>query len=349
MKKVFLLILIGFFISVNANAKNSLHVVKPGDTLWALSKAHYKDPFLWGKIWMNNMYLNDPNLIFPGEVIEYTKYGITIYKKAKTAKIKKAVLANNSYEKYDIAVFYDGGKYYSDCGGGFCVWHKKDFPIGKLSFDNYNNVETSTGGIVYIKTKAPVSAKRLYIYRGIVNHQDCSICPGSSVSTFIPIGEIKITKRIKPLVYKGVIENATVEINSNDTVSAVYPFKKVRKNAKFVELGNIPVKLIGISDVDLTHHTGYYMFFNVPRANWQVARRKNGNGYHIVKLPKPFTKYIVGKKIFVDRVDKNLPENTNMAEGIVVSQYKGYISVFFDTYNSGLKEMFDETKEYVLR
>ncbi len=345
MKKVILFVLLVIFISFNADATGNLHIVQPKDTLWALSKAHYKNPFLWGKIWVNNTYLNDPNLIFPGEVIQYTKHGITIYKPKKHPK--RLATKKTNLKQYDGVVFYDGSNYYSDCGGGFCIWHK--FSIGTLSYDRYNALEVSAGSIVYVKTRKPIAIKYLYVYRGIKDYQNVNICPNSSVEIYIPIGKIKIIKRIEPLIYKGVIENSSTEISSRDTVSTIYPFKNISKNAKFVKLGNIPIKLIGLSDVNMTPHIGYYAFFKVPEAHWQVGKRKNGRGYHIVKLPKPFTEYIVGKKVFVDRINKNLPENTRIGEGIVVSQYKGYISVFFDSYNSGLKEIVDETKEYVLR
>ncbi len=324
MRKIVLFSLIAIFITFSANASNKLHVVQPGDTLWDLSKAHYKDPFLWGKIWMNNTYLNDPNLIFPGEVIEYTKYGITIYKKAKS---KKKTHNAPQLAKYDNFIFYNGYKYYSDCGGGFCMWHKNDLSIGKLRYDRYNTLEAKQGETIFVYAKKNYNVKKFYVYRKVKDYSNLNI---KSVSVYVPIGELKVISRVKPKVFKCVVNKAYAEISSKDMVNLIYPYKEIKKSAKFVKLGNVPVNLISIYDFSLTPHIGYYIFFKV----------KNK---HNIDLD------IVGKKVYLDRVDSNLPVNTAVGEGVVVSQYKNYLSVFFDTYNSGLKEIPDETQNYVLR
>ncbi len=349
MRRIVLFILIAVFTYFNANASNKLHIVQPGDTLWALSKAHYKDPYLWGKIWMNNTYLNDPNLIFPGEVIEYTKYGITIYKKPKTEKAKNRMKPSVSLSKYDNFIFFDGYKYYSDCGEGFCLWHKKDLSLGKIRYDRYNMLEAKPGDAVFIYAKKKINVKKLYVYRKIEDHSNVNICPGGSVSVLVPIGELKVLSEVKPLVYKCIIDKAYAEISLKDMVNSVYPYKTLKKNAKFVKLGNIPVNLIAIYDFSLTPHVGYYMFFNVKNGFWSVKKRKNSKGYHIVKSERNISRSIVGKRVYLERVNPNLPVNTVIGRGIVVSQYKNYLSVFFDTYNGNLKEIPDKTQNYILR
>ena len=42
------------------------YVIKEGDTLWDISGAHYRDPFLWPLIWKANPNITDPDLIYPG-------------------------------------------------------------------------------------------------------------------------------------------------------------------------------------------------------------------------------------------------------------------------------------------
>ncbi len=324
MKRVVLFILIAIFMSFNASAANKLHVVQPGDTLWALSKAHYKDPYLWGKIWMNNTYLNDPNLIFPGEIIEYTKYGITIYKGAKKISKPKQLTA-----QYDNFIFFDGYKYYSDCGGGFCLWRKNDLSLGKIRYDRYNEIEVKRGDTVFIYAKKNINVKKLYIYRKVKNYSQLPVNLKKSVSVLVPIGEIKIIKEVKPLIYKGIIDKAYAEVSSKDMINTIYPYKSVKEPAKQITLGNIPVELISIYSYSLTPHVGYYMFFYAKKAG--------------------IAKNIIGKRVYLERVNPNLPVNTLIGKGIVVSQYKNYLSVFFDSYNSGLTEIPDETKNYVLR
>ena len=46
-----------------------VHTVKPGDTLWEVSKQYLKDPFLWPQIWEINSQVKNPHWIYPGDQI----------------------------------------------------------------------------------------------------------------------------------------------------------------------------------------------------------------------------------------------------------------------------------------
>ncbi len=43
--------------------------VKKGDTLWSITKRELVDAYQWPLVWMENRRINDPDLIFPGQVI----------------------------------------------------------------------------------------------------------------------------------------------------------------------------------------------------------------------------------------------------------------------------------------
>jgi hypothetical protein len=45
------------------------HVVQPGDTLWDISESFLKSPWLWPEIWHVNDQVDNPHLIFPGDII----------------------------------------------------------------------------------------------------------------------------------------------------------------------------------------------------------------------------------------------------------------------------------------
>ena len=45
------------------------YIVKPGDTLWDIADHFFKDPFKWIKIWERNLYITNPDLIYPGNKI----------------------------------------------------------------------------------------------------------------------------------------------------------------------------------------------------------------------------------------------------------------------------------------
>ncbi len=54
--------------SVAAPPKEEIseYTIKQGDTLWDISSAFFKDPFLWPFLWKANPYIANPDLIYPG-------------------------------------------------------------------------------------------------------------------------------------------------------------------------------------------------------------------------------------------------------------------------------------------
>jgi hypothetical protein len=48
------------------------YIVKKGDTLWDIANHFFKNPYKWLKIWEQNLYITNPDLIYPGNKIWFT-------------------------------------------------------------------------------------------------------------------------------------------------------------------------------------------------------------------------------------------------------------------------------------
>jgi hypothetical protein len=59
----------GSGIPVTADAPDE-YVVKPGDTLWDISKVFLRDAWYWPEIWYLNPQVSNPHLIYPGDVLK---------------------------------------------------------------------------------------------------------------------------------------------------------------------------------------------------------------------------------------------------------------------------------------
>jgi hypothetical protein len=45
------------------------HVIKSGDTLWALAQQYFNNPYLWPQLWESNTWIEDAHWIYPGDVL----------------------------------------------------------------------------------------------------------------------------------------------------------------------------------------------------------------------------------------------------------------------------------------
>jgi len=52
------------------------YIVKKGDTLWDIANYFFKNPHKWLKIWEQNLYITNPDLIYPGNEISFARKAV---------------------------------------------------------------------------------------------------------------------------------------------------------------------------------------------------------------------------------------------------------------------------------
>jgi hypothetical protein len=77
--------------------------VRPGDTLWSISARYLREPWRWREIWhANTGELGDPNLIYPGDVLQLTR----VEGRARVSKVGAGGQGGQGGER---VVGYQGG------------------------------------------------------------------------------------------------------------------------------------------------------------------------------------------------------------------------------------------------
>jgi hypothetical protein len=70
------------------------YVVKEGDTLWHISSQFLEDPWRWPEIWQANTFIDDPHLIYPGDVLIFTNIdgvpGLRLLRRQNLATVKSS-------------------------------------------------------------------------------------------------------------------------------------------------------------------------------------------------------------------------------------------------------------------
>jgi len=91
------------------------YVVQRGDSLWKIADMFLKDPWRWPGIWQNNAQIDNPHLIYPGDVITlvHTADGLRLVVNATDSRLSPRVISEPISEAipliplHEIAQFLD--------------------------------------------------------------------------------------------------------------------------------------------------------------------------------------------------------------------------------------------------
>lgn len=75
------------------------HTIVKGDTLWDLSKTYLENPWLWPELWEQNTHVENPDLIFPGDVLLISSNSIRLIrsKQLSTNKLSPQIRSSPSH------------------------------------------------------------------------------------------------------------------------------------------------------------------------------------------------------------------------------------------------------------
>ena len=94
------------------------YVVQVGDTLWDIAAAFLKDPWFWPEIWYVNPDIENPHLIYPGDVLglvyidgqtRITNVRASTYRMSPQARVTPLSEAVSSIPFEDVAAFLSSG------------------------------------------------------------------------------------------------------------------------------------------------------------------------------------------------------------------------------------------------
>jgi hypothetical protein len=94
------------------------YVVQIGDTLWDISSTFLRDPWFWPEIWYVNPEIENPHLIYPGDVLalvyidgepRITNVRASTYRMSPQARVTPLTEAITSIPYEDVAAFLSSG------------------------------------------------------------------------------------------------------------------------------------------------------------------------------------------------------------------------------------------------
>jgi hypothetical protein len=94
------------------------YVVKVGDTLWDIAAAFLRDPWYWPEIWHINQQIENPHLIYPGDVLglvyidgqqKITNVRASTYRMSPQARVTPITQAVTSIPYESVSAFLSSG------------------------------------------------------------------------------------------------------------------------------------------------------------------------------------------------------------------------------------------------
>ncbi len=306
------------------------YVIKRGDTLWGISERFFKDPYKWVKIWEGNLYISNPDLIYPGNEIWFEDGKLVIVKpgmKKPVSRPKKTVVTQEPegwptvklspsvrekpVEKLEAEV--DTSLILNALARQDLIRAEAIQGVGHIVGTEDERINFSTRDRVYLKLGVPAEDGDLFdVFRTGETLEDP--LTGDEIGILVShLGQIRVTSQSGG-VYRGTVVKAFEELGRGDRL----------KPARSIDLKVTPV----YPDGNLQGHILYIRDFVSEAGQHQVVGISLGDREGI-QTGTVLSVHRVGK-VEEDRVtgeDVNLPEEKIGELIVLVPQDNGALAL----------------------
>ncbi|PCI42947.1 MAG: peptidoglycan-binding protein LysM [Proteobacteria bacterium] len=185
------------------------YVVKKGDTLWDIANYFFKDPYTWLKIWEKNLYITNPDLIYPGNKIWFN-----VQKQSGLSTLRpQPTIISKPVERLEGRI--DTSLLITALSRQGFVSPKAINGVGYLLDSADERINYGANDHVYIKMQQPASEGELF---DVFRSDDTIYDPdtGKAIGILVKhLGQIEITGETDG-IYHGTILKTFEEISRGD-------------------------------------------------------------------------------------------------------------------------------------
>ena len=194
-----------------------VYVVQDGDTLWNIASQFLRDPMRWPDVWQPSEYLEDPEAIFPGDVIRVDMVagnpklvavrGDRLVERI-SPQVRETVLTSNipAIPLENIASSFTTNRIVPEA-----LFASAPYIVSTLG----NNLIIGTGDEIYARGNWPVGARSLEIYRQVNSYEDPETGESLGVE-LVTLGFATIIEEAEDDVRKLIINSSNREIEVGD-------------------------------------------------------------------------------------------------------------------------------------
>ena len=186
------------------------YIVKKGDTLWDIASYFFKDPMQWLRIWEKNLYITNPDLIYPGNKIWFDpnhRSGLTTVRPVPQVIIRPVErLSANTDSAQLLTALEQQDLILPEQEQG--VGHILASPDERLNFGAHDRV--------YLKLDQPAAPGTLFdVFRttDVINDPKT----GEKIGLLVEhLGQVRTESEAKNGIERAVVTEAFVEISRGD-------------------------------------------------------------------------------------------------------------------------------------